>query len=49
MALTVKEFFPELKIRAKTDVLKIMNELELQNLKFSDHTSSTSNYVIPEN
>lgn len=49
MALTVKEFSPELKIIAKMDVLKVINELELQNLKSSDQTSSTSNYVFPEN
>lgn len=49
VALTVKQFPPELKIRAKTDVLKIINELELQNLKSSDRTGSTSNYVFPEN
>lgn len=49
MALTVKQFSPEFKIRAKMDVLKIINELELQNLKSSDQNSSTSNYVFPEN
>jgi len=36
MALTVKEFSPELKIRAKMEVLKIINELEFQNIKSLD-------------
>ncbi|KAL4149785.1 hypothetical protein QTP88_003649 [Uroleucon formosanum] len=49
MALTVKQFLPELEIKAKMDVLKIINELELQNLKSLDQTGSTSNYVFPEN
>ncbi|CAI6353067.1 unnamed protein product [Macrosiphum euphorbiae] len=49
MALTVKQFSPELKIKAKMDVLKVINELELKNLKSLDQTGSTSNYVIPEN
>jgi len=51
MALTVKQFSPELKIKAKMDVFKIINELELQNLKPSDmQTSGSSNsYMFPEN
>lgn len=49
MALTVKQFSPELKIKAKMDVLKVINELELQNLKSLDQTGSTSKYVFPEN
>jgi len=49
MALTDKKFSPELKIKAKMDVLKVINELELQNLKSLDQTGSTSNYVFPEN
>ncbi|XP_025425810.1 uncharacterized protein LOC112694528 [Sipha flava] len=36
IALTVKQFSPEFKIRAKMDVLKIINELELENFKYSD-------------
>lgn len=49
MALTVKQFSPEIKIKAKMDVLKVINELELQNLKSLDQTGSNSNYVFPEN
>jgi len=49
MALTVKQFSPEFKIKAKMAVLKVINELELQNLKSLDLTGSTSNYVFPEN
>lgn len=51
MALTVKQFSPELKIKAKMDVFKIINELELQNLKPSDlQTCGSSNsYMFPEN
>lgn len=49
MSLTVKQFSPELKIKAKMDVLKVINELERQNLKSLDQTGSTSNYVFPEN
>lgn len=33
MALTVKKFSPELQIKAKMDVLKIVNELEFQNIR----------------
>jgi len=51
MALTVKQFSPELKIKAKMDVFKIINELELQNLKPSDLQTSgfSNNYMFPEN
>lgn len=49
MSLTVKQFSPELKIKAKMDVLIVINELERQNLKSLDQTGSTSNYVFPEN
>jgi len=51
MTLTVKQFSPELKIKAKMNVFKIINELELQNLKPSDlQTSGSSNsYMFPEN
>jgi len=49
IALTVKQFSPQLKIKAKMEVLKIINELELLNLKPSNQTSSPSNYVFAEN
>lgn len=49
IALTVKQFSPQLKIKAKMEVLKIINELELLNLKPSNQTSSPSNYEFAEN
>ncbi|KAE9543349.1 hypothetical protein AGLY_003260 [Aphis glycines] len=49
IALTVKKFSPELKIKAKMDVLKIINDLELQNLKPSEQTTVSSDYIFPEN
>ncbi|KAL4112519.1 hypothetical protein QTP88_016290 [Uroleucon formosanum] len=50
MALTVKQFSPELKIKVKMVVFKIINELELQNLKPSDlqTSDSSNNYMFPE-
>ncbi|KAF0708228.1 Transcription factor Adf-1, partial [Aphis craccivora] len=49
MAHTVKKFSLDLKIKAKMDVLKIINDLELQNLKPSEQTSGPSDYIFPEN
>lgn len=48
IALTVKQFSPQLKIKAKMEVLKIINELELLNLKPLNQTSP-SNYEFAEN
>ena len=33
IAATVKQFTPELKIKAKTDVFRIVSELEVQNIQ----------------
>lgn len=48
MALTVKKFSPELQIKAKMDVFRIINELEFQNIRPVYQSSSTSDYVFPE-
>lgn len=36
LALTVKQFSPELKVRAKLDILRIVSELELKNNHHKD-------------
>jgi len=55
MALTVKQLSPELKIKAKLDVLRIVSELELKNDQPKEtmsaprvQTQSSTNYEFPE-
>lgn len=48
MASTVKQFTPELKIRAKTDIFHIVSKLELQNLQPKRQPYNSSTYIFPE-
>lgn len=55
MALTVKQFSPELKIKAKLEVLSIVSELELKNNQPKEtisaprvETQPSTNYEFPE-
>lgn len=47
IAATVKQFTPELKIKAKTDVFRIVSELEVQNIQ-PKRQSSSSTYIFPQ-
>ncbi|XP_022182682.1 uncharacterized protein LOC111042400 [Myzus persicae] len=48
IAATVKQFTPELKIKAKTDVFRIVSELEVQNIQPERQSSSSSTYIFPQ-
>lgn len=48
IAATVKQFTPELKIKAKTDVFRIVSELEVQNIQPKRQSSSSSTYIFPQ-
>ncbi|KAL4113980.1 hypothetical protein QTP88_017523 [Uroleucon formosanum] len=55
LALTVKQFSPELKVKAKLDILRIVSELELKNNHQKDimpasqvPTRSSTSYEFPK-
>ncbi|KAE9521371.1 hypothetical protein AGLY_018193 [Aphis glycines] len=49
IAATVKQFTSELKIKAKTDVFRIVSELEVQNIQPKcQSSSSSSTYIFPQ-